>query len=87
MRYRFVYLCLLIGLSGVYGYCYFAAARKSPRPGVPATRVDATRMKTTAPRVVKAKPDGFDPAKAVLNEKEDIFKKALVLPLAPVPNP
>jgi hypothetical protein len=87
MRYRFVYLCLLIGLSGVYGYCYFAAARKSPRPVVPATRVDATKTKTTAPRVAKPKPDGFDPAKAILSEKEDVFKEAPVFLTAPVPNP
>ena len=87
MRYRFAGLCLVIGLLGVYGYCYFAAARKSPRPVVPAARMTETKTKTTAPRVAKPNPDGFDSSKPVLSAKEDVFKNALVLPPAPAPNP
>jgi hypothetical protein len=87
MRYRLACLCLVIGLFGVYGYCYFVAARKSSRPVVPAAQMIETKTKTTAPRPAKPKPDGFDPMKPVLSEQEDIVKKALVLPPAPVPNP
>jgi hypothetical protein len=46
-----------------------------------------TKTKTTAPRVAQPNPDGFDSRKPVLSEKEDVFKNALVLPPAPLPNP
>jgi hypothetical protein len=87
MRYRCTGLCLVIGLFGVYGYCYFAAARQSPRPVVPADRMTETKPQTTAPRVAQPNPDGFDSSKPVLRAKEDVVKNALVLPPAPVPNP
>jgi hypothetical protein len=87
MRYHFACLCLVLGLLGVYGYCYFVAARQSPRPDVPAARMIETKTKTTTPRMARPKPDGLDPTKPVRSEHEDVLKKALVLPPAPLPNP
>ena len=84
---RSAVVCLLLGLLSFYGYCYFAAAQKSPRPVVPAARIIEAATKTTAPQAAKPKPDRLDPTQPVLNEPENVFKRVLVLPPAPDSNP